>query len=67
MNAAERDLRRLLAPAIRAGYTLERGKRGHWRLLRPAGTLAVIISGSPSCSRQVQNVRRDLRRAGVPL
>lgn len=67
MNAGERDLRRMLRAAFRAGYTLERAKGGHWHLRRADGTLAVAIAGTPSCHRQVQNTRRDLRRAGVPL
>ena len=56
------DITKILRKAVREGWVLETGGRGHLKLRAPSGGL-VIVSRSTSDSRAAQNILRDMRRA----
>lgn len=56
----------LLALAKQHGCTVSRTRRNHWKVLCPDGVTVVIVSGTPSDWRALQNAAAQIRRGGAP-
>lgn len=56
--------RELLRALQRQGWIVGRTKRGHYRIVGPAGQV-VYTSGTPSDHRVYYNFRAKLRRSGA--
>lgn len=60
---ASKDIRQLLATAVRRGCTVRLAKSGHWRVTGPNGkTVTVAYSPRARCTKAI---RADLRRIGA--
>jgi hypothetical protein len=55
-----KDLKRLLNPYLKSGWTLEHGRK-HMKMKAPNGRL-VVISNTASCPFYLKHVEADLRR-----
>ena len=60
----KKELKRLRRMAERAGWNVDRTKKNHLRWRSPTGEM-VITSSTPSDSRAIHSIKRDLRRAGM--
>lgn len=65
-----RNLRKELIALFRSlgdGWNYRQSRRNsHWRITGPDGQV-IYTSASPSCSRALNNIRADLRRAGATV
>jgi hypothetical protein len=66
--SSNKDVNDLVRELLRAGWTHERGR--HNKLFTPCRRRFVVFSVSPSDRRDLQNMRRDIRRVchevGIP-
>lgn len=66
VRCSDKELKRLLKPAFRAGYQLVSGGK-HPRLVDADGRYVCSVPGSPSDTRNIKNIRASLRQRGVEL
>lgn len=55
------DVRRLLREMERSGWTVQRTRSDHYKLIHPSGEF-VFMASTPSCHRWEKNVRARIRR-----
>lgn len=60
-----RELKPLVKAAEKQGWTLGYTRRGHLKIVPPAGGAPIYASSTPSDWRSVKNTAAMLRRAGV--
>lgn len=62
-----KPVRPLIRNAVRAGWTVNHSRKGqHIHFRTPTGRL-VVGAWSPSCSRALMNLKRDLKHAGLDV
>jgi predicted RNA binding protein YcfA (HicA-like mRNA interferase family) len=61
---SRKDLKKLLAAALRQGWRVELGRGGHFKLYAPDGVGRVTISGTPGDRRAFNNTVARMRRHG---
>lgn len=67
-NDYDKQLRQLIAIAEAQGWRVARTSSGHWRFAPPDSAASIVIApGTTSAGRAAQNLRGDLRRAGLVL
>jgi len=67
-NRVPKELRRIVAAATAAGWTVQRLASGHWRFVPPDRTKKMVVTGgTPSDHRVLRNLVADLRRQGLAL
>ena len=60
------DVRRLVQPAVSAGWTARRANGSHIQFTDPSDpSRRIVVSGSPSDRRALERIRGDLRRHGL--
>lgn len=62
-----KDTKKILAAVRKAGWRVERTGGQHYKLKSICGQHIVIVSGTPSDRRSVNNLRAKLKRCGVEL
>ncbi len=65
MSDDQKILKRWARQAQRAGWSIVPTGSGHWKWVRPDGTVGTITPHSPGRGRSLHNVRADLKRAGL--
>lgn len=63
--AFDKELRRLLKACEDQGFTVERTKRGHWRVRDETARAVTTIAGTASDHRSWLNGLAPLKRAGL--
>lgn len=61
MYSADKDLNKYVKQLIKEGWTPFKGKRGHWQIASPGGTVHTI-SGSVSDFRTIIKFKSDIKR-----
>lgn len=61
-----KELKSLLKTAEEQGCRVVYTSNNHYKVFVPGGKL-VVISSTPSDNRAIQNIKRDLRSAGIVL
>lgn len=61
------QLRKLVAEAEAAGWTVERTRNNHIRFLSPDGKHLIVCGSTESDHRAIRNTKARLRRAGLVL
>jgi hypothetical protein len=56
------DLAALLRKLRRDGYTVTKGRSGHYKVRDASGRLVAVTSSTPSDHRGLRNLEGDLRR-----
>jgi hypothetical protein len=64
-SGLRKEVKKLVREAQRQGCTVRTGRRPHYKLTCPGGT--VTLSSSPSSQGAIKNMRADLRRVGIVL
>lgn len=64
-EAVDKDTRKLVKAAKKAGWQVSRSGSGHIRLHSPQGGQDIVSSSTPGNNGSVRDLRRALRRAGV--
>lgn len=60
-------LRALITAALDNGWTVDRTRNGHFQFRLPDGTVVGVSGSTPSDTRSLDNLRADLRRAGLDV
>lgn len=60
-----KDAHKILQQVEQAGWHIEKRKSGHYCIRPPVGP-QIIVSDSTSDCRALDNIRAQLRRAGLP-
>lgn len=58
-----KELKRIIALAIRQGYSVELRNNGHYKFTAPTGRF-IFTSSTPSDRRAIKNILADLRKLG---
>lgn len=67
-NSGKKDIERLVAIARAQGWVVDKTQRGHWRFLPVDRSRPPIIgSGTPGGARSFENLKSQLRRAGLQI
>jgi hypothetical protein len=66
MKGASKDVRKLFREAEARGWTVRRRRSGHYVLEGPQNE-KVFCSGTPTDHRAIENMKKDLSRAGLEL
>ena len=61
-----KELKRIIALAIRQGYTVELRNNGHYKFTAPSGRF-IFTSSTPSDRRALSNILSDLKKTGLDL
>ena len=61
-----KELKRVIALAIRQGYSVELRNNGHYKFTAPTGKF-IFTSGTPSDRRAIKNILADLKKLGLEL
>ena len=59
-----KELKRIIALAIRQGYSVELRNNGHYKFTAPTGRF-IFTSGTPSDRRAIKNILADLKKLGL--
>jgi hypothetical protein len=62
----KRDMPKLVRRARKAGWSVTKTGKQHWRFRSPNGA-TIFAPSTPSDRRSVMNVRANLRRAGLEV
>lgn len=63
-SGTTKEMKKLFKYVRDQGWDVERRRNGHWAITGPEGD-KVFCSGTPSDHRAIQNIKKDLSKAGL--